>query len=117
METTVANTKSEATQLQKQLQARVFTDSDNNSKLQMNSTNMAQNFKGNETKLKNLERESAQIQLNTGQVCNAKGVLLGDLDFISPEPSPGHLLQSLQTLLRQLTLINWVSLQNYPKKR
>lgn len=72
----------------KQLQTQVLIEcSDNISKLQMNSTHLIQNFKGNEIKLKNLETELTQIQLSIGQICNAKDSLFGDLDFISLELS------------------------------
>ncbi|KAF6125276.1 hypothetical protein HJG60_009795 [Phyllostomus discolor] len=90
--TTAPNTQSKATQFQKQLQQlqiQVLIDNDNNSKLQVNSTDLIQNSKGNEIKLKNLKEDLAQIQLSIGHICNAKDAPLGDLDFFSLQASTG----------------------------
>lgn len=120
MTTTAPNTQSKATQFQKQLQQlqiQALIDSDNNSKLQVNSTDLIQNSKGNEIKLKNLKEDLAQIQLGMGHICNTKEALLGDLDSFQYKPPLAHLLQSLKALLRQLNLMIRVHLLNCSKKR
>ncbi|XP_054548787.1 thyroid receptor-interacting protein 11 isoform X2 [Talpa occidentalis] len=104
--TTVQNMQHESAQLQEelhQLQAQVLVDSDNNSKLQVDYTGLIQSYEQNETKLKNFGQELAQVQHSIGQLCNTKDLLLGKLDIISPQLSPGSSLaaqsaESLQTI-------------------
>lgn len=71
----------------------------------MNYTSLIQNFKGNEIKLKNLE-ELPHIQLSIGQCCNAKDILLGKLDIISPRLFP---IRVHTHSLRQLNLMSCMS--------
>ncbi|XP_059951700.1 thyroid receptor-interacting protein 11 isoform X2 [Mesoplodon densirostris] len=95
--TTVQNMQHESAQLHEelhQLQAQVLVDSDNNSKLQVNYTGLIQSYEQNETKLKNLGQELAQVQHSIGQLCNTKDLLLGKLDIISPQLSSGSSLTS-----------------------
>ncbi|XP_076407395.1 thyroid receptor-interacting protein 11 isoform X5 [Peromyscus maniculatus bairdii] len=93
--TTVQNMQHESAQLQEelhQLQAQVLVDSDNNSKLQVDYTGLIQSYERNETKLKNFGQELAQVQHSIGQLCNTKDLLLGKLDIMSPQLSPGSSL-------------------------
>ncbi|XP_036061570.1 thyroid receptor-interacting protein 11 isoform X1 [Onychomys torridus] len=93
--TTVQNMQHESAQLQEelhQLQAQVLVDSDNNSKLQVGYTGLIQSYERNETKLKNFGQELAQVQHSIGQLCNTKDLLLGKLDIMSPQLSPGSSL-------------------------
>uniref|UniRef100_A0A8I5ZKA2 Thyroid hormone receptor interactor 11 n=1 Tax=Rattus norvegicus TaxID=10116 RepID=A0A8I5ZKA2_RAT len=93
--TTVQNMQHESAQLQEelhQLQAQVSVDSDNNTKLQVNYTGLIQSYEQNETKLKNFGQELAQVQHSIGQLCTTKDLLLGKLDSMSPQLSPGSSL-------------------------
>lgn len=93
--TTVQNMHHESAQLQEelhQLQAQVSVDSDNNTKLQVNYTGLIQSYEQNETKLKNFGQELAQVQHSIGQLCTTKDLLLGKLDSMSPQLSPGSSL-------------------------
>uniref|UniRef100_A0A2K6TC54 GRIP domain-containing protein n=1 Tax=Saimiri boliviensis boliviensis TaxID=39432 RepID=A0A2K6TC54_SAIBB len=95
--TTVQNMQHESAQLQEelhQLQAQVLVDSDNNSKLQVDYTGLIQSYEQNETKLKNLRQELAQVQHSIGKLCNTKDLLLGKLGIISRQLSSASLLTS-----------------------
>uniref|UniRef100_A0A2K5PXF0 GRIP domain-containing protein n=1 Tax=Cebus imitator TaxID=2715852 RepID=A0A2K5PXF0_CEBIM len=101
--TTVQNMQHESAQLQEelhQLQARVLVDSDHNSKLQVDYTGLIQSYEQNETKLKNLRQELAQVQHSIGELCNTKDLLLGKLGIISSQLSSASLLtpQSAESL-------------------
>lgn len=90
--TTVQNMQHESAQLQEelhQLQAQVSVDSDNSTKLQVDYTGLIQSYEQNETKLRNFGQELAQVQHSIGQLCNTKDLLLGKLDSMSPQLSPG----------------------------
>ncbi|XP_008071146.1 thyroid receptor-interacting protein 11 isoform X2 [Carlito syrichta] len=90
--TTVQNMRHESAQLQaelQQLQAQVLVDSDNSSRLQVDYTGLIQSYEQNETKLRNVGQELAQVQHSIGQLCSTKDLLLGKLDSISPQLSFG----------------------------
>ncbi|XP_058425805.1 thyroid receptor-interacting protein 11-like [Diceros bicornis minor] len=87
--TAVRNMQRESAQRQKelpQLQARVLMDGDSKSKPQMTSTDLIRNYIGNEIQVTHLEKKLARMQLSLEQLCNAKDILLGPLDIISPQP-------------------------------
>ncbi|XP_045848902.1 thyroid receptor-interacting protein 11-like [Meles meles] len=88
--TTVQNMKRESPQLQRdlgQLQAWACANSENVLKLQTASLDQTLTYQGHEINLQELEKELAQVQLHMGELCNAKDLLLGNLDTIFLQPS------------------------------
>ena len=88
--TTVQNLKRESPQLQRdlrQLRAWACTNSENVLKPQTASLDQIQTCQGHEINLQELEKELAQLQLRIGELCNAKDLLLGNLDAIFLQPS------------------------------
>ncbi|XP_032182750.1 thyroid receptor-interacting protein 11-like [Mustela erminea] len=83
--TTVQNLKREAPQLQthlRQLQAWACPNSENVLKPQTASLDQIQTYRGHDINFHELEKELAQLQLRIGELCNAKDLLLGNLDVI-----------------------------------
>ena len=87
--TTVQNMNRESSQLQRdlrQLQAWACTNSEV-LKLQTTSLDQIHTYQGHEINLQELEKELAQLQLRIRELCNAKDLLLGNLDAIFLRPS------------------------------
>ncbi|XP_038394861.1 thyroid receptor-interacting protein 11-like isoform X2 [Canis lupus familiaris] len=87
---TVQNMKRESPRLQellRQQQVRALTNINGDSELEMTYMDVIRDYRGNENKLRNLEKELAQIQLSIGELCNAQDHLLGKPDVSCLQPS------------------------------
>ncbi|XP_005986650.1 thyroid receptor-interacting protein 11 isoform X2 [Latimeria chalumnae] len=87
--TTVQNMQHESAQLQEELHklhGQVSSDSDCNSKLQVDYTSLIHSYEQRERSLRTLSQELAQVQQSIGQLYNTKDLLLGKLDVVSPTP-------------------------------
>ncbi|KAM8952117.1 thyroid receptor-interacting protein 11-like [Lycaon pictus] len=87
---TVQNMKRESPRLQellRQQQVRALTNINGDSELETTYMDVIRDYRGNENKLRNLEKELAQIQLSIGELCNAQDHLLGKPDVSCLQPS------------------------------
>lgn len=86
--TTVKNMQHESAQLQEELhklQGQVSLDSDSNSRLQADYSNLIQSYEHNERKLRGLGAELSNVQSSIGELNSTKERILGRLDTVSPQ--------------------------------